>query len=105
MVWIKYPLTGNFHIDEPKVRTAVEDRDKASNVRIESIKSKILRRKNNAKNFQMIVRIGFDFELKVEDDQKKEDIIVDILFRHDKTNSAETFEVKNVVFVPEIWFK
>ena len=50
----------------------------------------------------MIVRIGFDFELKVEDDQKKEDIIVDILFRHDKTNSAETFEVKNVVFVPEI---
>ena len=92
-------------IDEPKVRKAVEDRDKASNVRIESIKAKILRRKSDERSFQMVVRVGFDFELKVEDGETKKDIIVDILFKRDKRNGEETFDVKNIVFVPEIGLK
>jgi len=89
-------------MSDKKIAKAIEYRDKHKDFKLKSICTKIIKQDSNSKYFRMIVRVGFDFFQRINDNSIKEDILVDVSFLKNKTSGAETFDVINVNFVPEL---
>lgn len=89
-------------LNEPLVSREIEGRDRNQNTTLTSISSKIIRRQSNTNFFRMIVRVAIDYALRDDNGNPREDILVDVSFVLDKRTKAETFDIINVTFVPEI---
>lgn len=89
-------------LDNPEVSKKVENREKDSKVRIGEVSGTILKRKNNQAISGMIVRVGFNFQLKNEDLPVKEDVLVNVIYKFIKATKVESYQVKDSISVPEI---
>ena len=89
-------------MSDKKLAKTIEHRDKHKDFKLKSICSKIIKMDGNAKYFRMIVRIGFDYLQRIKDENIREDILVDVSFIKNKKTGAETFDILNVNFVPEL---
>ena len=89
-------------MSDNRIAKAIETRDKHKDYKLKSICTKIIRKDSNSKYFRMIVRIGFDYLQRVSDENIREDILVDVSYLRNKKSGAETFDILNVNFVPEL---
>ena len=88
-------------IEDINVQKAIRIREKHKTTTIKSIHAVIKNRKNTRKSFAMIIRVGFNFIRKIEDDSR-EDILVDVIYHKNKTTGSESFDVKKYYTLPEL---
>lgn len=88
-------------IEDIHVKKAIKLREKHKGTKIKSIQAVIKNHRNTNISFAMIVRVGFNFKRKIEN-KVREDILVDVIYQRNKTNGAESFDVKKFYTLTEL---
>ena len=89
-------------LENEAVSKRIQAREKDPDVRIGGVKAVVIARENSDKKYEMQVKVGFDFELKVNDPKIREDIVVDVFYRKNKKTKKEAFKVGDPEFKDEI---
>lgn len=90
-------------MNHQKVKASIEKRENnLDKIRIEEVKGKIIRQRFNDRAIKLLVRVSFDFMIREENSEIKEDIQVHVLYEFDKETGTETYKVKNPEYVHEI---